>query len=72
MIITHVDKLINNNALIIDSLSFSETIALVISKDELKTIKDALTKTAINSSLLASQKFGLLNRQIEDYLKTLE
>jgi hypothetical protein len=36
------------------------------------TIKDALKETDINSSLLASQRFGLLNRQIEDYLETLD
>lgn len=72
MIITDVDTLIYDDVFVIDSLSSSETIALVISKDELMTIKDALTETAINSSLLASQKFGLLNRRIEDYLKTLD
>lgn len=72
MIITDVDTLVYDDMFVIDSLSSSETIALVISKDELMTIKDALKETAINSSLLASQKFGLLNRQIEDYLKTLD
>lgn len=72
MIITDVDTLVYDDMFVIDSLSSSETIALVISKDELMTIKDAIKETAINSSLLASQKFGLLNRQIEDYLKTLE
>jgi hypothetical protein len=72
LIVTDVDTLIDNNAFVIDSLSSSETIALVLSKDELMTIKEALTETTINSSLLASQKFGLLNRQIKNYLETLE
>jgi hypothetical protein len=72
LIITDVDTLIYDDVFVIDNLSSSETIALVLSKDELMTIKDALTETAINSSLLASQRFGLLNRQIEDYLETLD
>ena len=70
MTITTVDEF--NNDYLYDTFSSSETIALVISKDELMTIKEALTETAINSSLLASQRFGSLNRQIEDYLETLE
>ena len=46
MIITDVDTLIYDDVFVIDSLSSSETIALVISKDDLMTIKDALKDDA--------------------------
>ena len=44
-------------------------ILLQVTKSELETIKEALYEAAVNRDLLKAQRFGVLNRTIEDYLK---
>ena len=43
-------------------------ILLQVTKSELETIKEALYEAAVKRDLLKSQRFGVLNRTIEDYL----
>lgn len=45
-----------------------DDIVLQVTKSELETIKEALYEAAEKRDLLQSQRFGVLNRTIEDYL----
>lgn len=53
---------------LISLLCEEETIVLEVSKDELLTIKQALYETAISKDIIKAQPFGLLNRDIDNYL----
>ena len=62
----------NANDFIADDINVAclrdSDILLQVTKSELETIKEALYEAAINRDLLKSQRFGVLNRTIEDYL----
>lgn len=62
----------NANDFIADDINVAylrdSDILLQVTKSELETIKEALYEAAVNRDLLKSQRFGVLNRTIEDFL----